>query len=169
MRLKSTKALWLNPRRRCRGHEPHSLQVVRRGQAAEGRCAACAARRTTPAVERLLFPWRTNCSRPDAGASSINVKAKLPTANLYSQRPQWSRQIEKSYDRIQSQRVGQREILIGSLPSSTAFSYFELAAAKLTTSGSDNQNQAYQIGRPPKPVRLAERSAIIFSAIASRR
>lgn len=39
-----------------------------------------------------------------------------------------------------------------------------LAAAKLTTSGCSNKNQANQNRRPPKPVRPSERSAMIFFA-----
>jgi len=39
---------------------------------------------------------------PDAGAPSIDLIAKLTTASLYLQRLQWSMQIEKSHDRVQS-------------------------------------------------------------------
>jgi len=33
------------------------------------------------------------------------IIATLPTGNLHLQRPQWGRQIEKSYDRVQSGAV----------------------------------------------------------------
>jgi hypothetical protein len=59
--------------------------------------------------------------------------------------------------------------MIGSLPSSTAISYFDLAAAKLTLSGGGNQNQAYRTKRPPNPFRLTERGAMIFLSIPPRR
>jgi hypothetical protein len=84
----TTSPLPTTPQRRVNANDRNGCAPLR-----DSVCADC-----TAAMRSVA----STCSWPAAGAASVEFIGTLPTASPYLQRPLWSRQIEKSYDRVQS-------------------------------------------------------------------